>query len=247
MRMDENPILKSRLRNPDVESPLVSVIIPVHNGERYLSFSIESVMNQSYRPIELIVINDGSSDGSERIIQKYKHLTSLKQSNKGISAARNLGISKANGEYIAFLDADDLWLETKIEKQVRFLLKNPTSGIVICKYTGFFERKDTLPPWLNRELFKKERFGYIPSCLLSRSKVIDKVGLFDENYQTGEDLDWLTRAKDGLQKIGKLDEILVQKRYHSHNISYRDFEDRKHLLKIFRSSLQRKSKVTEDE
>ena len=162
MRMDENPILKSRLRNPDVESPLVSVIIPVHNGERYLSFSIESVMNQSYRPIELIVINDGSSDGSERIIQKYKHLTSLKQSNKGISAARNLGISKANGEYIAFLDADDLWLETKIEKQVRFLLKTQQAVSSFANTPAFLKEKTLSPPGLTENSLKKNDSDIFP-------------------------------------------------------------------------------------
>jgi len=233
--------------DPDSQSPLVSVIIPVHNCERYVGCAIQSAINQTHRPIEVIVVDDGSSDGSERIVRQFKNLTSLKQKHKGISAARNLGISAAKGEYIAFLDADDIWQEKKIEKQVLFLLNNPEIGIVICKYRGFFDQQNPPPDWLERKLFEEVRYGHIPSCLLSRTEVFEKAGLFDTEFQTGEDLEWQVRAKDAGQKIGKIDEVLVSKRYHAHNISYLDLRDRKHLLKIFRSSILRKSGVSEVE
>lgn len=246
MIRDRQPQRNPRSKNSRLQSPLVSVVIPVYNCERYLVSSIDSVLHQSYEPIELIVVDDGSTDGSEEIIRHYSNLTAFRQSHKGVSAARNLGVSKASGEYIAFLDADDLWLEKKIESQVRFLKEKPGIGIVICKYSCFMEREDSPPPWIERDIFKKIRFGFIPSCLLCRRDVFDEVGMFDESYQTGEDLDWLARAKDAKKRIGRIDEVQVQKRYHGQNISYRDIKDRKHLLNIFKSSIQRKRQAADD-
>lgn len=234
------PQKKPQSKESRAGCPLVSVIIPFYNCKRHLAFSIESVLNQDYGPIELIAVDDGSTDGSELIAKNHTNVTLLRQAKKGVSAARNLGISHANGQYIAFLDADDLWLENKIRKQVQFLKKNPEFRVVICKFIGIFDESDSPPPWLDRKVFMKERFGYIPSCILSKAEVFEKAGIFDEKYQTGEDLDWLSRVKDARLNIGKIDKVLVHKRYHGHNLSYRDLQNKRHLLDIFRSSIKRK-------
>ena len=102
-------------------SPLVSTIIPVFNGERLLPEALDSVFRQDYRPIEVIVVDDGSTDGTSLVARSCPEVRYLYQSNQGLGAARNAGIAAACGEFIAFLDADDIWLPRKLSSQMNFL------------------------------------------------------------------------------------------------------------------------------
>ncbi len=106
-------------------NPLVSVIIPVYNGERYLAEAIGSVLAQTYTPFELIIIDDGSSDNSSGIARSFKEVRYYHQSNQGVAAARNAGISFAHGGFIAFLDQDDIWMHDKLSVQMDYLLQHP--------------------------------------------------------------------------------------------------------------------------
>jgi glycosyltransferase involved in cell wall biosynthesis len=110
---------------------LVSVIIPVYNAEQYITATVQSVLAQTYSNIELLIVNDGSSDRSIEICQEFQdnRIRILQQQNRGPSAARNLGIRHATGEFIAFLDADDLWLPEKLEKHIDHLNQSPEVGI----------------------------------------------------------------------------------------------------------------------
>jgi len=112
----------------------VSVIIPVYNCERYIASAIRSVLEQTYTNWELIIVNDGSTDGTLEICQSFleKDIKIINQINQGISAARNAGIRNSQGEYIALLDADDIWFPNKLEKQVSFLDSHPLIGLVTC-------------------------------------------------------------------------------------------------------------------
>src|SRR6185369_6617714 len=107
-----------------VENPLVSVIIPVYNGARYLGAALESVFAQTYREFEVIVVDDGSVDDSGVIAQSFPEVRYIHQANQGVAAARNHGIEAAGGEFFAFLDQDDLWNEDKLKRQVEFLLSH---------------------------------------------------------------------------------------------------------------------------
>ncbi len=112
-------------------NPLVSVILPVFNGERFLAEAIESVLQQGYRPIEIILVDDGSTDSTPRIAGSFAdHVRYYYQPNAGPAAARNLGIRMASGEFIAFIDADDLWPEDKLAMQMRCFEAFPTVEIV---------------------------------------------------------------------------------------------------------------------
>ena len=116
--------------------PLVSVVIPVYNGERFISQAIDSVLCQTYKNIEIIVVDDGSTDNTLQILETYKHLDNVTAIfhegcvNKGVSSSRQLGVKSATGEYIAFLDADDIFMPRKTEIQVALLTKDP--GAVLC-------------------------------------------------------------------------------------------------------------------
>jgi glycosyltransferase involved in cell wall biosynthesis len=201
-------------------TPLVSVIIPVYNGERYLSRAIESVIAQEYRPIEIIVVDDGSTDQSARVIRRYQECIYLFQQNQGHASARNLGALKAQGELIAFLDADDVWLPSKLLFQVRYLIEHPDIGYVITHMRPMLEDGVNWPSSLNRAYYTKNPPCYLPSALLVRREVFLGVGLFDTRYRHASDSDWFLRAKDAGVKMAILPEVLVEKHIHSSNLSH---------------------------
>ena len=112
--------------------PLVTVVIPTYNRREYLPGALKSVRNQTYRNLEIIVVDDGSTDGTDAMLKREQGIMFLRQQNSGPSAARNTGIGAARGEFVAFLDSDDYWLPHKIELQMGRMLKNQRLGIVGC-------------------------------------------------------------------------------------------------------------------
>ena len=121
------------------QHPLVSVIIPVHNGGRYLRAALESVFAQTYRPFEVIVVDDGSTDDSGVIAQSFHDVRYIHQANQGVAAARNNGIEAARGEFFAFLDQDDLWTPEKLKLQIAYLLSHPDLGYTLTQQQFFLE------------------------------------------------------------------------------------------------------------
>lgn len=215
-----------------MEFPKVSVIIPVYNGERFLSEAIESVINQTYPNWEIIAINDGSTDRSMEILKHYKSKLSslihvINQENLGPSVARNSGIKKAKGEYIAFLDYDDLWLSEKLEKQVKFLESNNEISLIYCDCyiidNNSNIEKDTYSEktkFIKGKIFKKLLSNnFIPtSTVLLRKKVLDDVGLFNLEYKISQDYDLWLRISDKYL-IDFLKQPLAKYRFHSESIS----------------------------
>src|SRR4026207_773633 len=121
------------------ENPLVSVIVPVYNGRRYLRAALESVFAQTYRPIEVIVVDDGSVDDSGTIAQSFPEVRYMHQTNQGVAAARNNGIDAAQGEFFALLDQDDLWATDKLKVQVDYFLNHPDVGYTLTQQKFFLE------------------------------------------------------------------------------------------------------------
>ena len=214
--------------------PLVSVIIPTYNKALYLKEAIESVLNQTYKNLELLVIDDGSTDNTAEIIKLFNdnRLIYFYQNNKGPAAARNVGIENSKGEFIAFLDSDDLWLEEKLEKQIKFLKENNEVGML---GTGFYKIDE------NKNIIGKKQFPadndrlkkilikfnpFAQSSVILRKEVIQKVGKYDESFLESEDYDfWLRIAR--YYKIANLPEYLVMKRFYKENLS--PVKDKKQL------------------
>ncbi|MCJ8281142.1 MAG: glycosyltransferase, partial [Rivularia sp. ALOHA_DT_140] len=119
----------------------VSVIIPVYNAQQYVGATIESVLSQSYENLEILIIDDGSPDESVKVCQQFKdpRIKIIRQANRGLPGARNTGIRNASGDYVAFLDAADIWLQEKLEKHVNHLNDSPTVGISFC-YSAFINQ-----------------------------------------------------------------------------------------------------------
>jgi GT2 family glycosyltransferase len=180
-------------------NPYVSVIIPTYNRKILLAKAIDSVLSQTYTDFELIVVDDGSDDGTPDLLKKYHlKLRALIQSNKGVSAARNAGINASKGQLIAFLDSDDLWLKNKLKRQVDFFTHNPDA--LICQTDEIWIRNGRR---VNPKKRHKKPSGMIfeqslalclisPSAVMLRKTLLDEVGLFDEGLPACEDYDlWL--------------------------------------------------------
>lgn len=193
-------------------SPLVSVVVPAHNAGSYLRECIESVVSQDYSPLELIVVDDGSTDDTPNILSEYAHrICAIKQENSGAAAARNNGMARAAGKYIAFLDSDDVWLPGKLRQQVAVLEDDPAVGLVCSRWRCWYpDESGSYPPhdkeaaprreeaapgksgWLYTDLLK----GCIvwTSTVVIRREVVDAVGGFDPELRRGQDYDYWLRV-----------------------------------------------------
>jgi len=204
-------------------NPLVSVIIPVFNGEKYLIEAIESVLAQSCRPLELIIVDDGSTDESAAIAQSYKEIRYIYQPNMGVPVARNTGLASAVGEFIAFLDADDMWHPQKLQIQVEYLKEHPSIMYTLSKINNFVEPGCNIHPDKLQSILKNEQINL--ASLVAHKAVFDQIGEFNPRYHVGEDFDWITRAKDAGIPMVILPEVLLQRRIHNSNISLTQPQD----------------------
>lgn len=186
-------------------SPLASIIIPCYNTAAYLPHAIKSALDQTYSPIEIVVIDDGSTDDTASIVAQYKNsaIKYVYQSNKGLSAARNTGIRMATGEYIALLDADDLWERDKLHKQIELLKKYPSCGMVFTDYSTF-NTEGVLSRTRNADRHDGSvsyeqllsRLNFIYCTVVIRCEVFEQCGYFDESLRSIEDYDmWLRIAQ----------------------------------------------------
>lgn len=196
----------------------IAVIIPVHDRADKIERAVESVLRQSYEPSEVMVVDDGSADNPEKALMKIDdpRLKIIRQENKGVSAARNLGIINSISEWIAFLDSDDWWLSGKLEKQVTFhkandhLLISQTDEKWIRN--GAFVNPKKYHRKVAGDIFSEslERCMVSPSAVLMHRSLFDKIGLFDEELPACEDYDlWLRITCE--HKVGLVDEKLIVK------------------------------------
>ncbi len=229
-----------------MEQPLVSVIVPVYNGEHYLTDALGSIFQQGYAPLQIIVVDDGSVDGTADIAKSYQEVQYIYQTNQGHGAAKNAGIKAAQGEFLAFLDVDDLWEPNKLDLQISHLIKHPHIGYAICKARTFLEPGTELPPWLGRDQLEEESPLYVPSALVVRKTVIEEIGDFDTTYRHANDCDWFFRAKDADVTMAIVPQVLLHRRIHSSNMSYETSAMASEMLRALKSSIARKRNKRND-
>jgi glycosyltransferase involved in cell wall biosynthesis len=225
------------------DPPLISCIVPVYDGERYLGEALDSILGQSYRPLEIIVVDDGSTDGTARVIAGYGSMVrSLHQPNAGPGAARNLGLSVAGGEFVAFLDADDLWLPEKLALQMARFRARPELDLCVTHLQNFWvpELREEEERYRGRR-YAQPLPGYICPTLLARRSIFDAVGGFDPSLTTGEDNDWFLRAFDRGAVRDLLPDILVYRRLHGSNLTRRyNAQLPANLLQVVKATLDRR-------
>ena len=221
--------------------PRVSVIIPVHNCELYLKEAIESVLSQTYKSLEIIAVDDGSIDGSARIIKGFSPLVRYQyQTNGGAGAARNRGIEMAIGNFIAFLDADDLWLEDKLTLQMNAFKQNPELDIVFGHVKQFhspeLDESTKAKIYCPGELMP----GLSPSSVLVRRDAFLRIGLFNARFRNAEFVDWYLRAIEGGLNMKILLDLVTKRRLHNCNTGIINRQHRKHFALALKASLDRR-------
>lgn len=220
-----------------MEKSLLSVIIPVFNGERFITDAIQNVLDQKFHPIEIVVIDDGSTDGTRLKVQAFgSQVTYAYQDNQGPAAARNKGIGLARGDFIGFLDSDDLWTEGRLEILFSKFRSSPSLEVVMG-HTRVEPLADagTIPPKL-LEPHVVPLFG----CGIYRRSVFEKVGALDSSLRFSEDQDWFLRLKEQNIHMVIVKEVTLIRRRHADNMTEGAGWGDVNILKVLKMSLDRR-------
>lgn len=204
-----------------MSSRLISCIVPVFNGERYVREAVDSILAQTHRPLEIIVVDDGSTDGTAAIIEKYSaQVHYLLQPNSGPAAARNRGLRAARGDLLAFLDADDQWRPEKLARQWARLQKRPEIDLCFTRYKNFWmaELAEEEGRYRDHPLSGSQSAWSICTLLAPRA-AFEKFGCFDETIREFENMRWFLRAARKGAAIEVLPDLLVDRRLHGNNVT----------------------------
>lgn len=225
----------------------ISVIIGVYNAEPYLAEALDSVLMQDYRPLELIVVDDGSTDASGEVAQRYEEVHFIHQANGGNGSARNTGVQAATGEFLAFLDADDRFTEGKLSLQMRALDGDPDLDMV------FGHVQEFISPELDTETRASIRAPAAtpmpwtaPNLMLIRRASFDRVGLFSTAVRVGVTVDWFARADEAGLRHRTLAETVLERRIHTQNNGLRERDSRSQYLHVLKAALDRRRAAAED-
>jgi glycosyltransferase involved in cell wall biosynthesis len=216
--------------------PTIGVVIPAWNAERWLGEAIESVLAQEPPPIDVVVVDDGSSDRSARIAESYgPPIRVVRQANAGIGAARNVGVELVEGQLITFLDADDLLTPASLACRVQVLLRRPEIDLAFGHVRRFSEQLDGAPVALD-----EAQPGHVPAMMLVRRAALERVGPFPTHTHVAEGLDWLLRARE--QRLGEvtLTDQVLWRRVHGENNSLRNRAEIGEFAHALKASLDRR-------
>lgn len=216
------------------DNPLISIVIPAYNSAKLIEDTLDSVMAQDYRPIEIIIVDDGSKDDTAAVVEGYSGpIRLISQKNAGPGIARNTGIKECRGEFVAFIDADDLWHPNKLSQQYAVFTQNPQFGAVFCHYSGGdpagfhfdteraneLELDESKSGWVYCQLILEVIVQ--TSTLMVRKSILDRFDpVFATDRRIGEDYDFWFRLSRETQ-MAKLKEPLSFYRRHSGSITAR--------------------------
>lgn len=218
-----------------MESYFVSVIIPVYNGEAFLEEAIQSIQQQNYQSLEIIIVDDGSTDRTAAIAASYsKQIRYIFQPNCGPAAARNKGLEVAHGNVIAFLDVDDLWTPNKLKLQLSYLSRDP-SEVVLGRVQ--VETLDNEPEF---KANTDSMLAFVVGCGLFRKSVFERIGYFDVSLRYGEDIDWFLRAREQNIVITVLPQVTLLHRKHRNNMTRKQNIHDLNIITVLRKSLDRR-------
>ena len=231
---------------------LVSVITTVFNGEDFLAEALASAAAQDYTPVEIVVVDDGSTDASLAVARSFAdqadgRVRCLKEEHAGRSAALNAGLAAASGEILAFLDADDRWPGGKLTTQVGYLLDHPDVGFVFG-HQELFGARDiatltggwTRPPWY-QWVSDWERREEIPAMsLVVWRRVFDAVGTFDTTFAVAADVDWILRAQESGVGFAIVPDVVLHRRVHESNLTRGEALNRREHLLLMKRRMERR-------
>jgi len=225
-----------------MNEPLITVIVPVYNGESFLADALDSILSQSYQPVELIVVDDGSTDRTAEVAQRFlPSITLVPQPNSGHASARNCGLDHAKGDLFAFLDADDLWIDRdKLRIQADALAADPDIDMVFGHMIQFRSEQWRGPGAPPTSVCSPPQPAAVSCNILVRRPSFQRVGRFNEQLRIGVFMDWYLRARDvGLREL-VLPNVFLARRVHGGNIGIRERANRNTYVKVLKAALDRR-------
>jgi len=227
------------------QNSLVSVIIPTYNAQKFIAEAIDSILCQSYENIEIIVVDDGSTDSTKELVTNYDdRVYYYYQNHKGLSSALNRGLELAKGEFIAFLDADDLWLPNKLILQISKLQEDSKIEMVFGQVKHFFSTELTKNE--REQIFcpKHKMPGYSKTSMVIKRNSMFRVGLFSPKYSTGEFIDWYIRSQEIGVKGYLIPELVTMRRIHRNNMTKGNEKMKHDYARLLRNAIIRKRNNT---
>jgi glycosyltransferase involved in cell wall biosynthesis len=219
----------------------ISVVIPAYNCARYLPAAIDSALRQSLPPVDVIVVDDGSTDGTGHAAAGFgTQVACLRQENQGPGAAKNAGIAVASGDLLAFLDGDDLWTAGKLAAQAAALAARPDLDMVFGHVEEFYSEDLPAPLRERLKLRPGAMPGIVPGTLLIRRGAFDCVGPFHPEARMGDFMEWYLRATDARLSQLMLDDVLLRRRVHADNMGARERDRRPEYARILKAALDRR-------
>jgi len=219
--------------------PTVSVIIPVYNDTRYLEEAIDSALAQTHRPFEVIVIDDGSEPPIELPERRVGRVRFARVQHRGQGAARNIAAYHTRGDVLAFLDADDVWLPDKLQRQVAVLADDPSVDMVFGGVEEFLS-PELDPTELPAVAHEEQRVGGLPSAFVVRRKSFNRVGGFRDDVVFGEFVDWYSRALEIGLREARIDEVVTRRRIHDRNTGIVERGLRSQYARVLKDALDRR-------
>jgi len=227
-------------------APKISVVIPVHNGERYLAASIQSVLDQGHAALELLVIDNASTDATAEVARTFPSIRYFHLADKGLSKALNYGLERCRGEFLGFLDADDLWPPNRLTVQLEAFARNPAIEMVFGHVEQFISPE--LDESAQAKLSIRDKYlpGRYRGSMLIRKESFWRVGPFEPSVDYGEFLDWYMRAEEHKIRDVMLPEVLTLRRIHGANLGYTDRHKRVEFVRVLKRGLDRRRRLSEE-
>ena len=225
------------------KDPLVSVITATLNASKYLREALNSILNQTYQNIEVLIIDGGSTDDTIEIANMFPKVSFVTQNGKGLFDAWNQGIQMCNGDFVAILDSDDIWNPTTLSDHVNALLSDSSKLGSVGQVKFFLQKKQTPPPEFKLSLLEKSHLAYMPGCFMGRKEIFNRIGYYETEWKIASDIIWFGKVKDLKDEIFILDRVVLNKRVHKNNISYNSLEEDiygRELLKLLHLKLKSK-------
>jgi glycosyltransferase involved in cell wall biosynthesis len=220
----------------------VSCIVPVFDGERHLAEALQSVLDQTHPASEILAVEDGSTEGSSAVVARYDgRVRYLWKEHGGPASARNFGVSVATGEYVAFIDQDDLWHREKLERQLACFAEDPHLELCFAHVERFWEPALQAERDAYRDHGRGGRVaGYSTPTLLARRSAFERVGPLNVDLRFGDATEWTLRAIDAGLRMRMLPDTLLYHRMHESNLTRQREASKAEFVRIVRSTLARR-------
>jgi glycosyltransferase involved in cell wall biosynthesis len=220
---------------------LVSIIVPCFNAAPYLAEALESILVQDHRHLEIIVIDDGSTDDSAEVAKSFSDtITYTYQTNQGISGARNKGLQICRGDLIAFLDADDRWPADSLARRLNALAAHPEAGYAYGRVEQFISPDLTESERASIICPTEPQAARLAGSLLVARAACDRIGFFNRDFGVGETLDWVARADEAGVVPVAIEFVVLHRRIHLNNTTRQNDTQQSGYLKVLKASLDRR-------